>query len=134
MRIKKVRLKIEEIRNLPMIYATKEILKEIFKELFNNSIKAMPAGGIIDIKGRVLNQNMLEIRVRDTGHGVKNEDILKMFEFGFTEWPAKSTKGSGDGLAIIKGYVELALRGKISVKSKLGKGCTFILEFPIYIM
>ena len=109
------------------------MLKVILDNLVNNAIKFTTVGEI-DIISDILHVDdtaQLVIKVCDTGVGIKRENLPLIFEEfkqlseGFT----KDFQGSGLGLSITKKFVEL-LGGKINVESELGKGTTFIINFP----
>lgn len=102
------------------------ILKRILHNLVNNALQAMPDGGRITIESSVSGGH-LEIRVEDTGIGMDEETLKRIFAPLFTT----KAKGTGLGLAVCKRLIE-ELGGDISVKSSKGVGTTFTLSLPIY--
>jgi signal transduction histidine kinase len=86
----------------------------------------MPDGGRITIETSVSGGH-LEIRVEDTGVGMDEETLRRIFTPLFTT----KAKGTGLGLAVCKRLIE-ELGGDISVKSSKGMGTTFTLSLPIY--
>ncbi len=78
----------------------------------------------IDSKGQ---QDYVKIQISDTGHGIKEEYLNKIFEPFFS---TKGQKGTGLGLAIVWGIIDNH-NGKISVESKVGKGTTFTIQLPV---
>ncbi|MDH7555816.1 MAG: ATP-binding protein [Candidatus Methanosuratincola sp.] len=102
------------------------ILKRILHNLVNNALQAMPDGGRITIETSVSGGH-LEIRVEDTGVGMDEETLRRIFTPLFTT----KAKGTGLGLAVCKRLIE-ELGGDISVKSSKGMGTTFTLSLPIY--
>jgi signal transduction histidine kinase len=70
--------------------------------------------------------NRFKIVVKDTGIGIKHEDLEKIFNPFFTT----NTKGSGLGLAMVRRVVDLH-KGEIKVASEVGKGSEFTVELPI---
>ncbi len=101
--------------------------KMIILNLTQNAIKAMPDGGELFIESNRKNSNVY-INIKDTGIGIGDEQIRHIFEPFYSA--NNSVKSSGLGLAIVSNLMEKA-RGRISVKSKVGKGTTFSLRFPI---
>ncbi len=114
----------EDIKDRPFLLDANQI-KQVVLNLFLNAIDAMPGGGTLKVSGRVSNPSVV-ISVADTGCGIAPEDQKHIFEAFFT----KKEKGTGLGLAVTKNIVE-EHGGKISVKSKVGEGTTFTLEFPL---
>jgi signal transduction histidine kinase len=70
-------------------------------------------------------QQRVEIRVRDTGAGIPAERLSSMFE----DFVTTKRRGLGLGLAIASKIVQ-QLDGRISVESEVGKGTTFVIDFP----
>ncbi|MBI3804107.1 MAG: hypothetical protein HY282_10140 [Nitrospirae bacterium] len=99
--------------------------------LLSNAIKFTPEGGIkIRTEDRP-EKSEVEIRIQDTGIGIKPEDLPKIFE-AFYQVDGTATRkfeGSGLGLTIVKQLVDL-LKGEIRVESAPGKGSLFILSLP----
>jgi len=105
--------------------------KQILFNLLSNAVKFTPEGGKVRIDSSV-SGGQISISVSDTGVGLALSDQELIFE-EFRQVQNSSTKpneGTGLGLAITKRLVEQH-GGKISVKSELGKGSTFIVTFPI---
>ncbi|MCK9209327.1 MAG: ATP-binding protein [Ignavibacteriaceae bacterium] len=69
----------------------------------------------------------LEIKIKDTGSGISNDDISKIFEPFFS---TKGQKGTGLGLAVIWGIIDNH-NGTITVESEVGKGTTFVIRLPL---
>ncbi len=106
-------------------------LIQILLNLSINSIHAMPTGGSLKISSKNLkrgSQEFISISVTDTGTGIKKEHIEKIFDPFFTT--KEPGQGTGLGLAIVHGIVQ-DLHGSIKVESKVNKGTTIILEFPL---
>ncbi|MEH7335315.1 ATP-binding protein [Neobacillus drentensis] len=103
-------------------------LKQVFINLINNAITYTPTNGNV----KVLlfdNGNIVQIHVKDTGIGMKKEEIPRIFERFYRVDRARSRNsgGTGLGLAIVKHLIE-AHQGKISVTSEIGEGSEFIIE------
>ncbi len=104
-------------------------LKQIFINLVNNAIAYTPKGGKIKVDIRI-KEDYVEITVTDTGIGIEEKEISRIFERFYRVDKARSRNsgGTGLGLAIVKHLIE-AHQGSISVKSQVGKGTTFTIKF-----
>ena len=108
-------------------------MKEIINNLLTNAIKYTEKGQI-ELTAKCINQNdmcHLIISVKDTGRGIKAENINKLFtKFERLDIEKNSTtEGTGLGLAITKSLVEM-MGGKINVQSQFGKGSIFMVQIP----
>lgn len=103
-------------------------LKQIFINLITNAISYTPNGGKVTITLKD-NGNMIQTKVQDTGIGIEEKEIPRIFErfYRIDKARSRNSGGTGLGLAIVKHLVE-AHKGHISATSILGKGTTFILE------
>lgn len=103
-------------------------LKQIFINLISNAISYSLQGGRVTISMKE-GLNSVAVSISDTGIGIAQEEIPRIFERFYRVDKARSRNsgGTGLGLAIVKHLVE-AHKGKISVESKLGKGTTFTIE------
>jgi len=114
---------------LPRIQADPSQLVQVFVNLLNNSAEAMPEGGTITLETRRMDhQQSVEIAVTDTGGGIPEQNLGKLFNPFFTTKPLG--KGTGLGLSIVYGIIKMH-RGQISVKSQLGTGTTFTITLPV---
>jgi len=111
----------------------KGLVKQVVNNLLSNAVKYTEAGNII-LRVKCINQNglcYLIMSIRDTGRGIKDELINKLF-MKFERLDIENnttTEGTGLGLAITKSLVEM-MGGKINVKSRFGKGSIFVVQFP----
>lgn len=124
--------------SLPQVMADPSQLKLIFDNLIRNAVQAVsplfspPRGekqeGRLVITSEVIDSEWMVISIADTGVGIPEENLDKLFEPLFTT----KAKGIGLGLALVKTLVE-GNGGKIEVKSDgvPGKGCTFTVRLPI---
>jgi len=108
-----------------IILADEDMLKTIFRNLVSNALKFTSANGKVEIKA-VSTVHSIEISVTDTGTGMKQEDIGKIFKIdsNFSKRGTENEKGTGLGLMLCKEFVEKH-GGKIWVESEEGKGSTF---------
>ena len=112
-----------------IFYTDRDKLSQIIQNLVSNAIKAIGNDGNIDIYLRETDKEII-INVIDTGIGIEEDDIPRIFERFYRIEDARNTKdnGVGLGLAITKNFVD-ALSGKIKVKSALGFGSDFAIIF-----
>ncbi len=99
--------------------------------LLSNAIKHTNAGDRIDFiaeKGK--QPGTIVIRVTDTGEGIPEEDLDRIFEMFYQSDNARNTTGSGIGLSFTRMMVH-KMRGEITVESELGKGTTFTVILPL---
>jgi two-component system NtrC family sensor kinase len=111
----------------PVILGNPGKLQQVFLNLFINARDAMPEGGELLIRA-VVEDSKVEIAVSDTGTGISQDNVKKIYDPFFTTKVAG--KGTGLGLSVSYGIVQ-EHSGSISVESSLGIGTTFRLEFPL---
>ena len=113
------------------IKGDRESIKKVFIILLDNAIKYTNKNGKIDVE---LNKdkNKIKLKIKNTGEGIKKEDLDKIFErfYRLDTSRARDTGGYGLGLSIAKSIVE-SHNGKIYAESNIGKDTTFIIEFNI---
>lgn len=121
-------LNLECQAGLPDIQADGPRLEQVLVNLIHNAIKFTPRGSIhVSAKGA---GGMVEFSVQDTGIGIAEENINRIFERFYKTDPARNKSGTGLGLAIAKHLVE-AHGGRIGVESREGKGSKFYFTVPI---
>jgi signal transduction histidine kinase len=121
-----------EPTQLPRLNADRDKLRQCLVNLCSNAVKFTPAGGTIHVRGEVVPGERLAIHVSDTGIGIGEEHLAKVFDV-FYQVDGSSTReygGAGLGLAIVKSFVE-AHGGEVMVRSVPGAGSTFSLVLPI---
>ena len=129
---KGVRL-ISEIDKDYFVHGDKNLLSQVFNNLLGNAIKFTKNGDTISVSARKPEKtNSIEVIVADTGTGIKEEDIPKLFrpDSKFTNLGTAGEKGTGLGLSLVSEIIKKH-RGEIKVKSKLGEGTKFIFTLPI---
>lgn len=106
-------------------------LQKVVFNLLSNAFKYTPEGGIILVSVQK-QRNQVEIKVKDTGRGIQEELIHKIFDrfYQVDHSGIEVTQGTGIGLALTKGLVELH-KGEIKVESMLGQGSTFFVLLPM---
>ncbi|MBM4328639.1 MAG: hypothetical protein FJ118_15920 [Deltaproteobacteria bacterium] len=126
--------------NLPLVHSDPSLLRQVVFNLINNAIDAIAKGGEITVRSRLKSGTAASstapgspgdsvlITVADTGCGIAEENLSKVFVPFFTTKPVG--KGTGLGLSICHGIIQ-RLGGAISFESQVGKGTTFIVEVPV---
>lgn len=107
-------------------------LRQIFVNLLSNAISYTPEGGKIFVNISVTEQEKVQITIKDTGIGIPEKDLPRIFERFYRVDKARSrgSGGTGLGLSIVKHLVEMH-KGTITVESAVGEGTTFTLELPL---
>jgi signal transduction histidine kinase len=112
--------------DLPCIQADPFQLRQVFLNLMNNAAEAMPGGGRLSLRTRKgPAAGYVTVEVQDTGVGISEENMKKLFTPFFTTKPIG--RGTGLGLAIIYGIVKMH-QGQINVRSQVGEGATFTVS------
>jgi PAS domain S-box-containing protein len=126
----KNRIKIvRDYGQLPPITCYPNQMNQVFMNLIVNAIHAIPREGTITIRTRALDQHF-EVRIADSGVGIAEENLSRIFDPGFT------TKGvgvgTGLGLSIVYKIIQ-AHGGRIDVESRVGEGTAFTITCPVRI-
>ena len=100
-------------------------LREVFLNLAQNAIQAMPRGGRLTISCSPAANQRVRARVEDTGVGIAPENLAKIFELYYTT----KERGTGVGLSMVYRTIQIH-NGEIDVESTVGVGTTFILTLP----
>ncbi len=118
-------------KNLKPVQADPKNMEEVFNNLVSNAINYSPGGGKVSVTAKGLGEYM-EIKVSDTGVGIPEEEIPKIFDKFYRVKNPKTRQvvGTGLGLPIVKGIVE-AHQGTIEVDSKPDQGTTFRILLPV---
>jgi DNA-binding response OmpR family regulator/nitrogen-specific signal transduction histidine kinase len=136
---KEIMLKLFSDNDNIELYFDPEVMMKIITNLLSNAFKFTDAGGVISIKIVKVENTSVQIKIKDTGIGISESDISKLFDrfYQADQSLTRKYEGSGIGLALTKELVELH-HGRIFVESKpriLGdenSGWTeFKLEFPL---
>lgn len=113
--------------SLPLLKFDRDKILQVLINLTNNSIKLTEKGAITVSTGND-GENFIQITIKDTGPGIKEEDLPKLFQ-QFTQLQRR-VGGTGLGLSICKQIIE-AHKGKIWAESEFGKGTAFQFILPI---
>ena len=117
--------------DLPAIHGNTGKLQQVFLNLFLNAKDAMPGGGRLTIS--TLNGHRAQVKVSDTGSGIAQENIHRIYDPFFTTKNKPNpghSGGTGLGLSVTYGIIQ-EHAGKIRVDSVPGRGTTFTMEFPL---
>jgi len=106
--------------------------KQIVYNLLANAVKFTPDGGRVLLEARGISSGQFEISVRDTGIGIAEKDLPRLFA-PFEQLDsslARKYEGTGLGLSMVKRLAELH-GGSVSVRSELGRGSCFTVRIPL---
>jgi two-component system NtrC family sensor kinase len=124
-----IKVEKEYARDLEKISADGAQIQQVFTNMILNAAEAMEGRGSLTLVTRLSADNkQLEVQIRDTGQGIKEEDRQRLFEPFFST--KEVGKGTGLGLAISYGIIQRH-KGNIQVQSEVGKGTTFIIRLPL---
>ena len=114
------------------VFADRNILQTVIRNIVSNAVKFTPKGGRIRVSAKVTDYNNVEISIKDTGIGMSNKMIDDLFRLD-VQTNRKGTEGepsSGLGLLLCKDFIEKH-GGRIWVESEEGKGSTFRFTLPV---
>ena len=121
-----------EVKTTPdtFIYADKDMIQLVLRNLVSNAIKFTPNNGTVQVSTAV-NNNMVVVYVQDNGIGISQPNLTKIFEKKYYSTNGTANEaGTGLGLMLCKEFLEKN-GGDITVSSIEGKGSTFIFKLPI---
>jgi len=127
---KSIKIQIDTPLDLPDILADETRVAQVLLNLIDNAIKYTESKGLITISAKEKDK-FVQINVSDTGVGIPEKDIPRLFERFYRVDKVRSRElgGTGLGLSIVKHIVQ-AHGGQVSVQSVLGQGCTFSFTIP----
>jgi signal transduction histidine kinase len=117
-------------KNLPKIKCDKDKIVQVLTNLINNAIKFTDKGSVTIFSEK--QDNAIEVRIKDTGIGIRKEDLPRLFR-AFEQLEKggdRKTGSTGLGLVISKDIIEKH-KGKLWVESEFGKGSQFHILLPI---
>jgi signal transduction histidine kinase len=109
----------------PVIHVDKEQISRAFSNVMLNALESMPNGGSLIIATEI-EGDFFVVRIQDTGEGIPEEDIIRIFDPFFST----KTSGVGLGLSICYGIV-VSHGGIIGVESEMNKGTIFTISLPV---
>ena len=116
---------------LPTIKVDRIRLEQIVNNLLQNALRHTPPGGIVVVSAKAEEDTVIT-QIKDTGDGIKGEDISLIWDpyFRSVDSCVKRGNGVGLGLMIVKEMTE-AMGGIVTVESKIGEGSCFTIRFPV---
>ncbi len=111
-----------------MAFASKNQLRQVFLNMIANARDAMPDGGVLTVT-TTCNEKEIQIQIADTGTGIREENLPKIFDAFFTT--KESVKGVGLGLSVCYGFIK-DHGGDIKVQSTSDSGTTFTILLPVH--
>ena len=138
-RVRDIEIRLDLDRELPKVWADGDLVKQVVMNMLVNSQQAIDGGGSITVQSRRCKEArsaepgaaavpMVELAITDTGCGIPEKDLRRIFDPFFTS--KEVGKGTGLGLSVSHGIVA-AHGGSIEVQSKVGEGSTFRVYLPI---
>jgi two-component system, NtrC family, sensor kinase len=112
--------------DLPSVQVDPARMKQVFLNIINNAVQAMPGGGALIVRTAATDADVV-VSFADNGPGIEPEHVQRIFEPFFTT--KAEVNGTGLGLAVSVGIVRQH-GGTIDVVSELGKGSTFTVRIP----
>jgi len=129
---KKVRLKVECEKKLPMVLSDSLRTGQIFSNLLENALRFAPEGSVVTLaSGAAAGSRVVEFSVQDQGEGIPKEKLDRIFErfFRVDADRAREKGGTGLGLSIVKHLVQLH-GGSVRALSQVGEGAKFSITLP----
>jgi len=121
-----VELRAEIAEIFPEIRADSDQLQQVFINLINNSLDAMPGGGALLIR-TLADTDLVTVELSDTGEGIPPDQVESIFDPLFS---TKGARGTGLGLTVVRQIV-VAHKGTVEVESRAGQGTLFRIRLPI---
>jgi two-component system phosphate regulon sensor histidine kinase PhoR len=115
--------------DLPAVNVDRSRMEQVLVNLIHNAIKFTPPGGSIQVRAWAQDRDVV-LAIADTGMGIADEDLQRIFERFYKADRARSGGGTGLGLSIARHLVE-SHGGRIWAESEVGKGSTFFISIPI---
>ncbi len=110
------------------VKADRDRLRQALANLVDNAIKYTPGGGQVTVEAR-RGEGTVSIGVRDTGAGIPEHEIPRIWDRLYRGDQSRGTRGLGLGLSLVRASVE-AQGGKVSVDTTPGRGSTFTITLP----
>ncbi|MGD1907166.1 MAG: ATP-binding protein [Leptolyngbyaceae cyanobacterium] len=128
---KGVRLAYTVSNTLPCVTCPEVWVRQIMIHLLHNSIKYTATGGEVWVTAQASNEDWMTLTVRDTGTGITNQDLPRIFDHFYRGRQSQEEEGAGLGLTIVQQLL-LYCGGQIRVESQVGQGSQFHVQLPLY--
>jgi len=126
--LQNIRLLTDLTQKLPEIQGDSDKLEQVFVNIMINALQAMPNGGTLTVCTKMIEDSrFVEIEISDTGCGIPQKHLCKLFDPFFST--KRTGEGTGLGLSVTLGIVEKH-NGTIDVKSTVGEGSSFVIRLP----
>ncbi len=114
------------------VYADKEMVKFILRNILSNAIKFTPVNGKIKIKAEITSSDYITINIIDNGVGMDKEKVSNLFnlDYDISTKGTEGEKGTGLGLILCKEFIDKN-KGKMWVEGEQGKGSAFSFTLPV---
>jgi signal transduction histidine kinase len=120
---------VKEMSNIPNVLVNMDEMKQVLLNLILNATQSMPKGGELKVKTSRAGKEKIRIKIKDTGVGIRKDDLSEIFNpFFTTKAPGE---GTGLGLSLVHSVIK-SYEGTIQVESKEEKGTSFIIELPVF--
>lgn len=129
---KEIRLEKEYSPNLPMVKISQKTIQHVFLNIINNSIYAMPGGGVLIVSTelKMINENRcIEIKFKDTGHGFTDDIKERLFDPFFTT--KEPGKGTGLGLSLAYRIIRRHKGFMFGESEGISQGALFTVQLPL---
>ena len=127
-----VNLEVDVPENLPVLIGDGDRLAQVFTNLVDNALKFTPGNGSVMLEAVKAGTEM-QITITDTGLGIPKEALPRLFDRFYQVDPSRAggeRHGAGLGLAIVQEIIQ-SHNGRISVRSEVGRGTTFVIHLPL---
>lgn len=114
------------------VFADEMMLNTVIINLLSNAIKFTNNNGLVEVNAKIKDNN-IEVSVKDTGPGINESDLNKLFsiDFDFSYVGTNKEEGNGLGLILCKEFI-VRNKGEIFVESTIDQGSTFIFSLPLF--